>query len=198
METDLQNATKYISLIFVTVNILVEIIQIVQSRSNRLKFSNYMSRATNWLEWITFVLCIPAIVLGPGDWKSSLCSLTICLSYVILMTRMDKTGLGGYVKVIGNIAHDSLKPLVVIVILLLGFLMAFRQRAQYKGTEDSSSFETISLYNSSFEQSFALVYTMMIGSVQVEDMGITSLTWPNLVNFVIVIAFFFIISTLIK
>jgi len=196
VETDIQNATKYISLSFVIVNILVEIIQIVQSRSSRQKFSNYMSRATNWIEWNTFVLCIPAIVLSPGDWKSSLCSITICLSYVILMTRMDKTGLGGYVKVIGKIARDSLKPLVVIVILLLGFLMAFRNRAQHKGSEETSSFETMGLFNSSFEHSFALVYTMMVGNLQTENMGLTNLTWPNLVNFFMFLAFLFIISTL--
>ena len=196
VETDIQHATKYISLIFAIINILVEIIQIVRSRSSRQKFTDYMSRATNWLEWTTFVLCIPAIVLGPGDWKSSFCSLTICLSYVILMTRMDKTPLGGYVKVIGKIARDSLKPLVVVVILLLGFLMAFRNRAQYKGSEETSSFETMGLFNSSFEYSFALVYTMMAGQIQTEDMGLTNLTWPNLVNFFMFLAFLFIISTL--
>jgi len=196
VDTNIQLATKYISLSFVILNILVEILQIVQSRSNRQKFTDYMSRATNLLEWITFVLCVPAIVLGPGDWKSSLCSLTICFSYVILMTRMDKTALGGYVKVIGKIARDSLKPLVVVVILLIGFLMAFRNRAQYKGSEESSSFETMGLFNSSFEYSFALVYTMMVGNLQTEDIGITNFTLPNLVNFFIFLAFLFIISTL--
>jgi len=196
VDTYIQLAFKYISLIFVIVNILVEILQIVQSRSSRHKFTEYMSRATNWLEWITFVLCVPAIVLGPGDWKSSLSSLTVCLSYVILMTRMDKTTLGGYVKVIGKIARDSVKPMVVVVILLLGFLMAFRNRAQYKGSEESSSFETMGLFNSSFEYSFAFVYTMMIGNLQTDDMGITNLTLSNLVNFFLFIAFLFIISTL--
>jgi len=109
---------------------------------------------------------------------------------------MDKTALGGYVKVIGKIARDSLKPLVVVVILLLGFLMAFRNRAQYKGSKESSSFETMGLFNSSFEYSFALVYTMMVGNLQTEDIGITNLTLPNLVNFFIFITFLFIISTL--
>jgi len=196
VDTNIQLATKYISLILVIVNILVEIFQIVESRSNRQKFIDYMSRATNRLEWIIFVLCVPAIVLGPGDWKSSLCSLTICSSYVILMTRMDKTVLGGYVKVIGKIARDSLQPLVIVIILLLGFLMAFRNRAHHKGSEESSSFETMGLFNSSFEYSFSLVYTMMVGNLQTEDIGITNLTLPNLVNFFIFIVFLFIISTL--
>jgi hypothetical protein len=151
VDTNTELATKYISLLLVIVNIIVEVVQIIGSRSSPQKFTDYMSRTTNWLEWITFFLCIPAIAVGPGEWKSSLCSVTICFSYVILMTRMNKTSLGGYVKVIGKITRDSLKPLVVVVILLLGFLLAFRQRAQYKGTKDSSSFETISLFNSSFE-----------------------------------------------
>jgi len=74
--------------------------------------------------------------------------------------------------------------------------MAFRNRAQYKGSEESSSFETMGLFNSSFEYSFALVYTMMAGNLQTEDIGITNFTLPNLVNFFIFITFLFIISTL--
>jgi hypothetical protein len=39
-----------------------------------------------------------------GDMGSFLLSLTILLSYIVLMTRLNKTKVGGYVKVFGQIA----------------------------------------------------------------------------------------------
>jgi len=114
---------------------------------------------------------------------------------------MDKMPLGGYVKVIGTIFLDSLKPLAVVVVLLLGFIMAFRNRAHFKGGEeyyssDNSSFETVDFFNGSLAYSFPLIYSMMAGSHQVEDMGVDNLTWPNLINFIICLFFLFVISTL--
>ena len=193
----IQQAAKYISLAFVIINLISEFMQLVSSISSRQKLSDYAGRYTNRTEWINFILCIPAIVLDYGDLKSSLCSLTICLSYVVLMTRMDKMRSGGYVKVIGKIFVGSLEPLVVVVVLLLGFLMAFRNRAQYKGSVDKAySFDKVGFFNTSFEYSLPLIYTMMAGNHQLEDMGINNFTWPNLINFIICFCFLFVISTL--
>ena len=132
------------------------------------------------------------------------------------MTRLDKTRFGGYVKVIGRIARESISPFVIILILLCGFLAAFRNRSVHKdqeatpsfnatglfntsvhkGQEATSSFDTMNKFNGSFEFSFFQIYFMMAGDHQTEEMGVDNLTWPNLVTFVIYFLFMFLISSL--
>ena len=110
------------------------------------------------------------------------------------MTRLDKTKVGGYVKVIGRIAWESISPFIVILILLCGFLVALRNRSVYKGQDDT--FDTINNFNGSFEYSFFQIYFMMAGDHQTNDMGVDNLTWPNLATFVIYSIFMFLITSL--
>ena len=112
------------------------------------------------------------------------------------MTRMDKTPVGGYVKVIGRIALQSTRPFIVILILLCGFLEAFRNRSVYKGQENTSTFDTINNFNGSFENSIFQIYSFMVGNLQANDMGVDNLTGPNLVTFGIYIIFLFLIPSL--
>jgi len=146
---------------------------------------------------LTFPLCIWALTTHDnGDLKSSLLSLTILLLYIVLMTRLDKTPVGGYVKLIGQIALQSISPFIVILILLCGFLEAFRNRSVHKGPDNSSSFDTINNFNVSFENSFFQIYSFMVGNIQANDMGLDNLTGPNLVTFGIFIIFLFLIPSL--
>jgi len=112
------------------------------------------------------------------------------------MTRLDKTPVGGYVKLIGQIALQSISPFIVILILLCGFLEAIRNRSVHKGQDNSSSFDTINTFNVSFENSFFQIYSFMVGNIQANDMGLDSLTGPNLVTFGIFIVFLFLIPSL--
>ena len=113
------------------------------------------------------------------------------------MTRLDKfPRIGGYVKVIGRIAREAISPFIVILILLCGFLEAFKNRSIYKGQQDTSSFDTINNFNQSFEYNGFQIYAMMIGNLPIEKMGVDNLTGPNLVNFVIYFIFMFLISSL--
>ena len=144
-------------------------------------------------ELLNFSLCIFAMTcLDAGDWKSSLLSLTSFMSYIVLMTRLDKTKVGGYVRVIDQIARKSVKPFVIIFILLLGFLIAFRNRS----IENNSSFDTIDHLNGSLPHTFFQIYFMMAGDHQTENMGIDTLTEANLMTFVLYFVFMFLISTL--
>ncbi len=130
VRTEKEEFFKIFSLIFVAINLFLKLKQLVSSFRSRQKFCAYMCSLKNLIEWTNFILCPFALLLPYGNWKSSFCSLSICLSYVVLMTRMDKMPLGGYVKVIGKIFIDSLKPLVGVVFLMLGFIMAYHNRAQ--------------------------------------------------------------------
>jgi hypothetical protein len=146
---------------------------------------------------LTFPLCIWALTTHDnGDLKSSLLSLTILLLYIVLLTRLDKTPVGGYVKLIGRIALQSISPFIVILILLSGFLEAFRNRSNYKGQDNTSSFDTINNFNGSFEISIFQIYSFMVGNLQANDMGLDNLTGPNLVTFGIFIIFLFLMPSL--
>jgi hypothetical protein len=112
------------------------------------------------------------------------------------MTRLDKTPVGGYVKVIGKIAQQSIKPFIVILILLCGFLEAFRNRAVHKGQDNTSSFDTINNFNASFENSIFKIYSFMVGNIEASEMGLDNLTGPNLVTFGIFVVFLFLIPSL--
>ena len=130
--------------------------------------------------------------------KSSLSSLTIFLAYVILLTRMDKMSFGGYIKAIGRIIKNSLKLFLVVLILLIGFILAIQNRAEYKGDDQSVyAFDTMNYFNSTFENSFFEIYSIFIGNPQISDMGIDHFTWPNLINFLLYFVFLFLMSTLI-
>ena len=155
-------------------------------------------RWTNIFEMVTFPLCIWALTTSQdnGDLKSSLLSLTILLTYIVLMTRLDKTKVGGYAKVIGRIAKESINPFIVILILLCGFLLAFRNRSVYKDQYKASSFDTIKSFNVSFENSFFKIYSFMVGNIEASDMGLDNLTGPNLVTFGIFVVFLFLIPSL--
>jgi hypothetical protein len=118
------------------------------------------------------------------------------------MTRLDKfRQIGGYVKVIGQIALESFSPFIIILILLCGFMAAFRNRSVDKEADpvtnnSSSSFDKIDNFNGSFGYSFFQIYFMMHGDNKNEVMGIGDLTWPNLATFGIYFLFIFLISSL--
>jgi hypothetical protein len=144
-------------------------------------------------ELLNFSLCIFAMTcLDAGDWKSPLLSLTSFLSYIVLMTRLDKTKVGGYVGVLGRIVNESIKRFVIIFILLCGFLIAFRNRS----VENNSSFDTIDHLNGTLPHTFFQIYFMMAGDHQTKNMGIDTLTEANSMTFVLYFIFMFLISTL--
>ena len=140
---------------------------------------------------LNFPLCIFAMTyLDAGDWKSSLLSFTIMLSYIVLISRLDKTT--GYVGVLYRIIKESIEPFIIIFILLFGFLIAFRNRS----IENNSSFDTIDHLNGTLPYTFFQIYFMMAGDHQTENMGIDNLTWPNSMTFFIYLVFMLLISTL--
>ncbi len=67
---------------------------------------------------------------------------------------MDKTKLGGYAKVIGKIAKESIKPFIIIAIMLCGFLIAFRNRSiqKYNLVQLSNQNNSTSFHNESLDQ----------------------------------------------
>jgi hypothetical protein len=83
------------------------------------------------------------------------------------MTRLDQTKVGGYVRVIDQIARKSVKPFVIIFILLLGFLIAFRNRS----VEANSFFYTMDHLNGILPHTLFQIYFMMAGDFQTENMG---------------------------
>lgn len=111
------------------------------------------------------------------------------------MTRFDQTNIGGYVNVIGKIFRSSLKPLIILLILLLGFLFAFRNRV-YRTQQEMDTFDQMSMFNQSFEASLIKIYLMMAGDYESEDLGLDEFNTANLINFFLYFIFVFLLSTL--
>lgn len=150
---------------------------------------------TNWLELFNFPACLVALTIEDGNVKSSMFSMTICFTYIILMTRFDQTNIGGYVNVIGKIFRSSLKPLIILLILLLGFLFAFRNRV-YRTKQEMGSFDQMNMFNQSFEASLIKIYLMMAGEHESDDLGLDEFNTSNLINFFLYFIFVFLLSTL--
>lgn len=183
----------YLSLALVAFNLALEITQMFLY-IHKAKFRIYITQFTNWFELITFPLCIVAVLAKNGDLKSAFNSVTILFVYIILVTRLDKIYLGRYVKVIGKIARESIPPVIIIIILLLGFLFAFRNKADDYGEE--YTYTPITKFNTTLERGLIDIYVLLVGQLQGDNMGVDFLTWTNLPTFLIYLAFMFTMSTL--
>jgi Leucine-rich repeat (LRR) protein len=188
----MQNASKYISIIIIIYLIILEIIQIMDSIiSNNLL--TYLLSFRNQLLIINLPLSLTVLFLNMGETKASLYSLTILLSYFIFIQRLDKFyGIGPYVNVFGDVIQKSLKLIVIIFICLIGFLLSFRNRANYS-TKVSN---TIPYFNSSFELDIFKILTMVIGNDGTDNMGLDNMVPENIINYLIYLCFIFLIPIL--
>jgi hypothetical protein len=175
---ELKSASKYISLSFAIVFELLELVQLIINFKEK-RALNYLMSRQNWLELVDFTLIIAALTMSDGNVNSSFLALTIILSYFILFTKMDKiVAIGAHVTAFIRIIQESVKILVIVMILLLGFLLAFRSRATYRdyGADGNTySFDLMSQFNGSFEYSLNNIFIMMSGAAKTEDMGINSM-----------------------
>ena len=77
----------------------------------------------------------------------------------------------------GDVIQKSLKLIIIIFICIIGFLLSFRNRANYTTTVTN----TIPYFNSSFELDLFKVLTMVIGNVGTDNMGLDNMV--NIYNF---------------
>jgi len=166
----------------------------------------YIFSYKNIIESISYTLSLAYLVIRifdvGNDWKSTLYSSSIFLSYCVLIFHLDKCAIiGRYLYVFGNILKKSFKFFLVLLILMLGFLFSFRNRiideiSDQIHNESNQTFNRIENFNASFSMSSFKLFTMLVGNLETEDMGIENLDLNNMINFLIYGCFIFLMPIL--
>ena len=188
----IQNVSKYISVVLIIYFIFLEIIEMLDAILSK-TILLYASSFKNWLLIVNFPLCITVLFLDNNEIKSSLYSLTILNCYFMFIQQLDKFyGIGPYVAVFGDVIQKSIKLIIIIFICLIGFLLSFRNRANYSATASNN----IPIYSASFEYDLFVALTGVIGNAPTADMGINNIVPENMINFFIYGLFIFLMPIL--
>lgn len=191
------------SFILIIYFLISEIIQLISSGKRILV---YFTSFKNWFELIGFTICILTLSFEKGLFKSDLYSISILVSYCILIFRLNKCFIiGPFVNVFGVIIKKSIKFFLIVFILVLGFLLSFRNRSEeikilpnkndtfnsskINGTnhfnENNQKFNLINHFNGTFSNSIFKILIMLLANLETDEMGIDSFSSENSVNFII-------------
>jgi hypothetical protein len=114
-------------------------------------------------------------------------------AYFIFTSRLDKIPyIGIYIDVIGQILAKSLSILVILIIALIAFILAFRNRSTFYESSQSNSANQMSYFNTSFEFNLFQLTAFSLGGISTENMGIEFIEGKTLVNYLIYACFIFI------
>ncbi|RMZ98132.1 hypothetical protein BpHYR1_020963 [Brachionus plicatilis] len=84
---------------------------------------------------------------------------------------MDKfLHFGKYVRVIGKIFHKANNLVVIVLLFLVAFVLSFKNLENNYSTNQQ---DYLSFFNSSYEMGLFKTITMMIGSLETDNMGIS-------------------------
>jgi Leucine-rich repeat (LRR) protein len=174
--------------------ILLEFLQIVYTIASGRKFE-YLRKYKNWSELLIFPLCIVALLCDLFSSEihlmSSLYSMSILGAYFVFASRLDKIPyIGVYIDVIGQILAKSLSILVILLIALIAFILAFRNRSTFYELESSEN--QMSYFNTTFEFNLFQLTAFSLGGISTENMGIEFIEGKTLVNYLIYACFIFI------
>ena len=179
--------------------VLFKVFQLIYNVVDRERRKVYLSSSKNWLELLVFLFCLVALVcdLSSSDihLKSSLYSISILLAYFTFASRLDKLPkIGVYIDVIGKILWKSLTILVYLLIALIAFILAFRNRSTFFKFETSESMDEnqMSYFNGTFELNLFQLTKFSLGNMETDDMGIERIGEKTLVNYIIYACFIFI------
>ena len=184
----------FLSLIYF---IVLEIFQIVYNLGAG-SIKEYFSSFKNKVELVMFPLCVVALfcdlVSIDIHLKSSLYSISILFAYFIFTARLDKIPkIGVYIDVIAKILRKSLTILVFLLIALVAFILAFRNRSRFYEYEnrETNGENQMSYFNKNFEFNLFQLTAFSLGGLSTENMGIEIIKGNTLVNYLIYGCFIF-------
>jgi Leucine-rich repeat (LRR) protein len=158
----------------------------------------YIKSFKNLVELFNFPLCVVALIcdLSSSDihLKSSLYSISILGAYFTLAYNLNKIPkIGIYIDVIGQILKKSISILLFLLIALIAFILAFRNRSKFYESEnsESNSVNQMSYFNTTFEFNLFQVAAFSLGGLSTENMGIEYINEKTLVNYIIYGCFIF-------
>ncbi len=202
-QSDLISNSEIICLILLSYFMILEIMQLINSFRTRLLLI-YWLKFKNILEMIDFPLCILTLVLPNSESKSALFSATILMTYCIFILRLDKFyGMGPFINVFGKIIKRSVKIFLISLIILIGFLIAFKNRSNYylkinaNNNQTSTQLNKITTFEGEFLISLYTILIMLNGNMSPTGMGIDHLNSSSLINFLIYGLFIFLMPILL-
>jgi hypothetical protein len=119
---------------------------------------------------------------------------TLLGAYFTLACNLNKIPkIGIYIDVIGQILWKSLSILVFLLIALIAFILALRNRSKFYEFEnsESNSVNQMSYFNTTFEFNLFQVAAFSLGGLSTENMGIKYINEKTLVNYIIYGCFIF-------
>ncbi|CAF1002247.1 unnamed protein product [Brachionus calyciflorus] len=182
-ESVLKEISKYFPFAITIYFLLLELIQFIYSIKTG-KILVYFTSFKNIFEITNFIVAVVTIFLDPSiEAKSNIFSVSILLSYFVLLFRMDKLWkIGKYVGVIGNIVQRAIGLLVIVFIFLISFTISFRNRSISLSQREDSA---MTLFNASFETSLYRSLLMSLGNLEIDGMAISSINEYTFINFLI-------------
>ena len=139
--------------------------------------------------------------------KSSLYSLSIISSYFVLLMKLDKFSLikfGRFVNLFRSVFSRSFTLLLILIILLIGFLVSFRNRSTSISFVENSnsgslkSYTEILFFNTSSTLSLFKLITMTVGQISTDDMGVDDFSLEDIANYLIYIFFIYFMCLLVQ
>jgi len=194
---------NWISFFIISYFTFIELIQLIDSG-----ICIYFSSSKNIIESVGLPFCFATLIIinsGSLGWKinSSLYSLTIILSYWMLILRLDKFDkIGKYVDVFGSIIKQSIPLFIIVLINLWGFVISFRNRANFNLNLNKNQIDKADLnyqmerFNGSFENSIFKALGFLVGGIEIDEMGIDEFNSVSYTNFFIYGFFIFIMTIL--
>ncbi|CAF0864008.1 unnamed protein product [Brachionus calyciflorus] len=195
-KTSDQIGIKISILIFAFYFELLELIQFILAVKNR-EILSYLTSIKNLFEIFTFTICIVALFLDTNNQfneKTALLTLAILFSFFIFIFRLNKAWrIGSFINLIGSIIKNSIPLFLIIIFCLIGFSLSFRNRAK----TNVLNVKPIQFFNTTFELSFFRIFTMALGSLSTDDMGVESISGLGFVNCALYATFILIMPVLL-
>lgn len=187
-----------ISLLFLILNSLLELVQFIYSiyqiKEDSIK-NLYLFSKKNIIECLTYIIGIVTIVLDYSQTNLVLTTIAILFSYAVLIIKMDKFYIfGKYIRVIGKIIKKASGLFFIVCLLLIAFCLSFKNLEKNFSTNQE---DQLSNFNSSFELGLFKTFTMMIGSLETENMGINEMNSFSFINFIVYGVFIYFMSILL-
>jgi len=198
--------TKWSSFFICIYFTIFEYLQLIDSFIDA-EILNYVSSFKNVFELISLPMCLATLLLPNSELKSSFYSITILLSYWILMMRLDKFHyIGKFINVFGSIITRSMPLFIIVIINLIAFVLSFRNRTNYNfisknnQTNTSSSDENLNHqmthFNVSFSNSIFKSFELLVGGLSTENMGMEEFNSYSFINYLIYGCFIFMMTIL--
>ena len=155
------------------------------------KFAYFLS-LKNWLEFLTYMFALFVLITIKFEYffqmTSMLASLAVLFGFIVLMLRLEKnSSFGSYVVAFRRSFAKTIKTLPFIILLFFGFIYSFLLRTNTGVKFISSSSKHVNNFD---YLSVAKMTNMIIGSYELDLLGLNSTSFFNeIVNFFIYFIF---------